>query len=157
MPFAIVQDVPASWEHYGRLAAATGLRDETLTFITHVIPGRDAFADVPPVDFSPGDLFVQEAQVFNESHSRQIGKDLCRLCSPVFSLLVIEINQRVPVQSVGSQQNQNYEIGDEQRHIKGIGVIQALESSVEEMLMKVLRDRALGKKNAGHGERQEHM
>src|SRR5207247_2300388 len=89
--------------------------------------------------------------------SRQIGKDFCRLCSPVFSLFVIEINQRVAVQAVGSQQNQHYEIRYEQGHVKGIGVIQALESGVKEMLMKVLRDPALGEKNAGHRERQKHM
>jgi hypothetical protein len=57
-----------------RLAAAAGLRGQTISFITHVIPGRDAFVDVPPADFSPGDIFVQEATVFDASHSRQIGE-----------------------------------------------------------------------------------
>jgi hypothetical protein len=59
-----------------RLAAAAGLRGHTITFITHVIPGRDAFVDVPPADISPGDIFIQEATVFNESHTRRIGKAL---------------------------------------------------------------------------------
>jgi hypothetical protein len=56
-----------------RLAAAAGLRGHPLSFITHVIPGRDAFVDVPPADISPGDIFVQEASVFNGTHSRRIG------------------------------------------------------------------------------------
>jgi hypothetical protein len=55
------------------LAAAAGLRGQTITFISHVIPGRDAFVDVPPADFSPGDIFIQEASVFDGSHTRQIG------------------------------------------------------------------------------------
>jgi hypothetical protein len=61
-----------------RLAAAAGLRGQTITFITHVIPGRDVFVDVPPADSSPGDIFVQEASVFDGSHTKVIGEAILR-------------------------------------------------------------------------------
>jgi hypothetical protein len=44
------------------------------------------------------------------------------------------------MQAVRGQQNQHYEIRNQQRDIKGIGVVQALKSSVEEVLTDVLTD-----------------
>jgi hypothetical protein len=40
----------------------TRLSGLTITFITHGIAGRDAFVDVLPADFSPGDIFVPRGQ-----------------------------------------------------------------------------------------------
>ena len=56
-----------------RLAAQAGVKGQTLTFVTHAISGRDAFVDVPPADVSPGDAFIQEARVFNDTHATPIG------------------------------------------------------------------------------------
>ena len=66
-----------------RLAKAAGLTGQTITFITHTIPGRDAYVDLPPADPSPGDVFVAEATVFNASHSKRIGKAIlhCELAT----------------------------------------------------------------------------
>jgi len=46
------------------------------------------------------------------------------------------------VHAVRRQQNQDDEIGDEQRKVEGIGVIQALKRLVEEMLAQVGTDPA---------------
>lgn len=57
-----------------QLAAKEGLSGQTLTFVTHVISGRDAFVEVAPEDdVSTGDLFVQEAAVYTANHSQRIG------------------------------------------------------------------------------------
>jgi hypothetical protein len=60
------------------LAAAAGITGRTVTFATHVIPGRDVFVDLPPADFSPGDMFIQEAAVLNGQRTRRIGTAILR-------------------------------------------------------------------------------
>jgi hypothetical protein len=61
-----------------RLASAAGIEGRTVTFVTHVIPGRNAFVDVPPADISPGDMFIQEATVLNGQRTRRLGTAILR-------------------------------------------------------------------------------
>ena len=46
------------------------------------------------------------------------------------------------MRAVRSEQDKNDEIRDEQRHVEGVGVIQAFESGIEKMLANVLSDTA---------------
>src|SRR5215469_6136197 len=59
-------------------------------------------------------------------------------------LPVIEIYEGVAMHSVGSQQNQNHEVGDQQGQIETVDLVQALEGGIEKMLAEVLRKAAFG-------------
>ena len=58
----------------------------------------------------------------------------------ILLVLVIEINQDVAMCSIRCQQDQHDEIRNQQRRVKSVGVIQALESLIEKMLTDVLPD-----------------
>ncbi len=70
----------------------------------------------------------------------------------VLAVLVIKVDQPVAVHSVNRQQDQHDEIGNQQRQVEGVGLIQALKGLVQKMLAKV-RPQALGGKNQGQGQR----
>ena len=53
-------------------------------------------------------------------------------------MLVIEIYEDVAVHSVTRQQDQHDEIRNEQRHIKGIGVVETPKRGIEKMLPNVM-------------------
>jgi hypothetical protein len=48
------------------------------------------------------------------------------------------------VHAVRGQQDQNNEVGDQQRHIEGVGVVQPSECRIEKMLANVLTDTPRG-------------
>ena len=58
-------------------------------------------------------------------------------------LLVIEIHQHVAVRAIASQQDQDNEVRDEQRHVKGVGMVESAKRGVEKMITDVVPD-ALG-------------
>jgi hypothetical protein len=60
----------------------------------------------------------------------------------ILLVLVIKINEDIAVSSVGGEQDKHYEIRDEQRHVKGVGMIKAFKSRIEEMLANVLSNTA---------------
>ena len=72
----------------------------------------------------------------------------------VLLVLVIKIDQPVAVRTVGRQDDQHDEIGNQQRQIKRIDLVKTLESFVEKMLAKV-RSQALGGKDQDQGQRGE--
>src|SRR5216684_990490 len=52
---------------------------------------------------------------------------------------VLRILQPVAVHAIASQENQNHEIGDEQCHVEGIGLINSSESLIKKVLIEILR------------------
>ena len=74
----------------------------------------------------------------------QFGKMAGRLHGAIFPVLVIEINQHVTVHAVRRQQDQHHKVRNQQRHVKGVGVIEAPEGGVEKMLPDVLADAPRG-------------
>jgi len=58
----------------------------------------------------------------------------------ILSVLIVEIHQHIAMHAVGRQQNQNHEVGDQQCHVKGVGVVQALECGIEDNAAIVLPD-----------------
>ena len=88
------------------------------------------------------ELLVEDGKLYR--HSRQIRKVPGRLGGAILSVLVIEIHQHVSVHTVRSQQDEHDEVGDQQRHVKGIGVIETPECGVEKMLANVLADAPRG-------------
>ena len=75
-----------------------------------------------------------------------------RLGGAILSVLVIEIHQHIAVQTIRSQQDEHDEVGNQQRHIKRVGVIEAPECGVEKMLANVLADAPRGHES-GHERR----
>ena len=69
---------------------------------------------------------------------RQLGEARRRLGHFVLAVLVIEIDELVAVHSVKRQQDQHDEVRNQQRQVKGVGLIEALESRVEEMRPQVM-------------------
>ena len=61
---------------------------------------------------------------------RQFREFLGRLSSAVLLILVIEIYQRVAMNSIRREQNQHKKIRHQQCHVKGIGVVKALKRSI---------------------------
>ena len=88
------------------------------------------------------ELFVEDGKLYR--HSRQIRKMPSRFGGAILPVLVIKIDQHVAVQTVRSQQDEHDEVGDQQRHIKGVGVIETPECGVEKMLANVLPDAPRG-------------
>ena len=56
----------------------------------------------------------------------------------VFAVLVVQVNQLIPVHPIKRQQHQYDEVRNEQRHVKGVGVIQAFEGRVQKMRSHVV-------------------
>ena len=71
-------------------------------------------------------------------HQRQFGEARFRLGDLVLAMLVIQIDQLVAVHSVKRQQDQHDEVGNQQHHVEGVGVIQAAECGIEEMRPQVM-------------------
>ena len=55
-------------------------------------------------------------------------------------MFVVEVNQLIAVHAVEGQQDQHDEVGNQQRKVEGIGVIQALERRVEKMSAQVVAE-----------------
>lgn len=53
-------------------------------------------------------------------------------------MLVIKVDQDVSVDAIRGEQDQDNKIWDEQRHVEGIGVIQALKCWIEKMGLEVV-------------------
>ena len=93
------------------------------------------------------ELLVENGKLHR--HPRQIRKVPGRLGGAILPVLVIKIDQHVAVHAVRGQQDQHDEVGDQQRHVKGIGVVEAPECGVEKMLANVLADAPRGHES-GH-------
>ena len=81
-------------------------------------------------------LLVEDGQL--NRHQRQIGEVRFRLSDFVLAMLVIEIDQLVAMHAVKREQNQHHEVGNQQPHIEGIGVIQAFKRGIEKMRPQVM-------------------
>ena len=57
---------------------------------------------------------------------------------------VIEVDKDVAVQSVPSKQDQDDEIGNQQRHVEGIGMVQAAEGLIQKLRTEKMNDAARG-------------
>jgi hypothetical protein len=53
-------------------------------------------------------------------------------------MLVVKINKLVAMHSIKRQQNQDNEVGNQQQHVEGVGLIQALEGGIEKMGLHVM-------------------
>ena len=91
-------------------------------------------------------LLIEDGKL--HSHTRQFLEPGRRLAGAVPAVLIIKINQHIPVHAIRRQQNKHDEIWNQQRHIESIGAIQPTKSRIEEMLVKVLRD-AAGRQQSG--------
>ena len=76
--------------------------------------------------------------VFHESGPARMSRVAARPGRLVFLVAVVQIDQRVTMDPVACEQNQDHEIRDEQRHVEGIGVVNPLECGVKKMLANVL-------------------
>jgi hypothetical protein len=74
----------------------------------------------------------------------RIGEAARRFNRTILSVLVIQVNQHITVHTVRSQKDKHDEVRDQQRHVKSIGVIKALEGRVEKMLPNVLAEASRG-------------
>src|SRR5579871_1846830 len=80
-------------------------------------------------------LLVENRQLHR--HPWQLGEVRRRLRRSLLPVLVIEINEDVPVHSVSRQQDQHDKVWDQQREIEPVDVIQPFKSRIEEMLPDV--------------------
>src|SRR5437899_7625502 len=71
-----------------------------------------------------------------------MGKPAQRTSGAVLLILVVEIDQDVAMHTIRRQQNENNEIREQQRHVKGVGVIQTSKGCIEKMLTDVLPNSA---------------
>src|ERR1044071_4344669 len=101
------------------------------------------------------ELLVENREL--DGDVRQVGKFLRRRGGPVVLLLVVQINERVAVKSVRSEQNKDDEIGYKERHVKGVGGVKAFERGIEKMLAEVLREPALGDEGGESCCQQRHL
>src|ERR1039458_1361965 len=95
-------------------------------------------------------LLVKNGQLHGDA--RQVVEARRGLRSLVLFVLVIKIDQPVAVRSVRRQNDEHDEIGNQQRQVKRIDLVETLESLVQKMLAKI-RPQALGGKNYGQGQR----
>ena len=89
------------------------------------------------------ELLIEDRQLYGDA--RQIAKWLAGSVVRFFSLLVIKIDQHVAVHAVRSQQNENDEVGNQQRQVEAVGLVKSLESGVEKVLADVLPNAVLGR------------
>src|SRR5262249_11096138 len=73
------------------------------------------------------ELFVEDGKLHGDAW--QLGKTPRRLGGAVPLVLVVEVNQHIAVDSIGRQQDEHREIGDQEQNVEGVGVIQALEGA----------------------------
>jgi hypothetical protein len=95
-------------------------------------------------------LFVEDRKLHRDA--RQIFEAGGRLDRALLPVLVVKINQYVAMQTVGRQQDQNHEVGNQQCEVESVGMIEALEGPIQEMLLNV-RTNALRRRHA-HKRRQ---
>ncbi len=81
-------------------------------------------------------LLVEDGQL--DGDLRQLRKARFRIGDFVLAVLVVQINQLVTMHAVERQQHQHHEVGNQQRHVEGVGVVQAFERGVEEMGPKIM-------------------
>ena len=79
-----------------------------------------------------------------------------RLGGAISLVLVIEINQNIAMRAIRRQQDQYDEIRNQQRRVKRVRVIQALESLIEKMLTDVLPDAFRGDEDGYEWVGREH-
>ena len=96
-------------------------------------------------------MFVENGQLHRDPW--QIRKMLRRFGGAVFLVLVIKINQHIAMHAIPRQQDQHNEIRNQQRHIKGVGLIQAFKRGIEEMLANVWPNALRRRKSGNCGER----
>ncbi len=96
-------------------------------------------------------LLVEDWQL--NGYDRQFGEARFRRGDFVLTMLVIQIDQLVTVHSVKRQQDQHHEVGNQQSHIEGVGVIQASECGIEKMRSQVMAEPVrFGQRAAKQGE-----
>ena len=83
----------------------------------------------------------------------QLRKVPSRFRGAIVSVLVIKIYQHIAVQTVRGQQDKNDKVRNQQRHVKGVGVVKAPKRGVEKMLANVLADAARGHEGGQSGKR----
>ena len=67
------------------------------------------------------------------------------------AMLVVKIDEDVPVQPVRSQQYEDDEIGNEQRHVERIGVVEAAEGLIQKLRADKMYDAARGQPEHQYG------
>jgi hypothetical protein len=98
------------------------------------------------------ELLIEDRKLYR--HPGQLFKSLRWFSRTVFSVLVIEVYQHIAVHAVRCQQNQDNEVGNQQRRIERIGVIEALEGLVKKVLPEILTEAARDcKEGKGRNER----
>ena len=91
-------------------------------------------------------LLVEDGKL--NGNAREVLEQGRRFRRAILLVLVVEVDQHVPMRAVRREQDEHDEIRDEQRHVEGVGVIKAPESGVEKMLSNVLSD-ATGRGEGG--------
>jgi hypothetical protein len=67
----------------------------------------------------------------------QIFKPGSGLGGAVLAVLVVEVDQNVAMRAVSGQKNEDDEIGNQQGEVESVGVIEAAERGVEEVIAEV--------------------
>ena len=97
-------------------------------------------------------LLIKDRQLHRDAR-QVIRMKMRRGCRGLlFFVLVIKIDQPVAVRPVRRQNDQHDEIGNQQRQVKRIDLVKALESLVQKMVAKV-RPQALGGQQEDHSQR----
>ncbi len=81
-------------------------------------------------------LFVEDGQLNGDL--RQFIEVRFRLGHFILAMLVIQVDQLVTVHPVKRQQDEHDEVGNQQHHVEGVGVIEAAEGGVEKMGPQVM-------------------
>ena len=88
-----------------------------------------------PLDDEP---LVKDGKL--DGHPRKIGEMAGGIGGALLPMLVIKIDQDVAMHAVGCQQDQDHEIRDQQGHIEGIGLVEALEGGIEKVVPNILTE-----------------
>src|SRR5262249_298037 len=112
-------------------------------FIRRVVQNLDVEPFFGIVDFADRlhqsvhyELLVVNRQL--DGDARKLGKLRRRLRGAVPAVPVIHVNQRIPVQAVGRENDHHHEIGDQQRQIEGVGGIKAAKGLIQKLALEIV-------------------
>jgi Protein of unknown function (DUF3303) len=95
-----------------------------------------------PVDH---ELLVEDGQLHRDP--RQFFKAGRRLLHLVLAVSVIEVHKHIAMHAVSRQQDENHEVGDQQRQVKGVDLVDALEPGIGQVLVLGLQESTLNQRS----------
>ena len=79
-------------------------------------------------------LLVIDRQLHRDARQVSVAEQRRRFCRLPLFVLVIKVDHPVAVRAVSRQNDQNDEVGNQQRQVEGINLVEPLKCLVEEML-----------------------